>query len=144
MSKRSLKNDLSFGLEKEEPVRQLLKKVFTDEEDIINTKDLYNDEFCKFDFEGITTKKRYEVKSRRNAKYDYNTTILPVHKITSKTTENGLIIIFNFTDKCSYITYNTDIFKNFSKKDINVFRDGRWEGPVPHFLIPVNILIDMN
>ena len=143
-NQRSLKNDLKFGLEKEEPVRQLLKKTFSDEEDIINTKDLYNDEFCKFDYVGITTKKRYEVKSRRNAKYDYSTTLLPVHKITYNTTKNGLIIIFNFTDKCSYITYNQELFKTFSTKDVKVFRDGKWEGPVPHYLIPVNILTDIN
>ena len=70
-SQRSFKKDLEFGLAREEPVRQLLKKIFKEEEDIINTKELYNDEFCPYDFVGTTTKTRYEVKSRTNKKYSY-------------------------------------------------------------------------
>jgi hypothetical protein len=142
--KRSFQNDLKFGLSKEEPVRQLLKTKFTEEEDIINTKDLYNDEFCKFDYEGITTKRRYEVKSRTNKKYQFPTTILPVHKITTETTKNGLYIIFNFTDKCSYIIYDKNVFDNFETKIFKIYRDGKYDPPTLHFLIPVNILIDMN
>jgi len=141
---RTFKKDLEFGLSKEEPVRKLLKKYFRDEEDIINTKDLYNNEFCKYDYEGITTKKRYEVKSRTTKKNQYPTTILPVHKITSQTTKNGLIIIFNFTDKCSYIEYDKNIFKTFEKKTFKIIREGKYDPPTPHFLIPVDMLIDIN
>lgn len=141
---RSFKKDLEFGLSKEEPVRQLLKSYFQDEEDIINTKDLYNDEYCKFDYEGTTTKTRYEVKSRTNRKYQYPTTILPVHKITTETTKNGLYIIFNFTDKCSYIKYDKTIFDKFETKVFKIFREGKYDPPTLHFLIPVNILTDMN
>lgn len=141
---RSFKKDLEFGLSKEEPVRQLLKSYFQDEEDIINTKDLYNDEYCKFDYEGTTTQTRYEVKSRTNRKYQYPTTILPVHKITTETTKNGLYIIFNFTDKCSYIKYDKTIFDNFETKVFKIFREGKYDPPTLHFLIPVKILTDIN
>lgn len=141
---RSLKNDLEFGLSKEEPVRQLMKTVFIDEEDIINTKELYNDEYCKFDYEGTTIKRRYEVKSRTTPKYKYNTTIIPVHKITKETTKNGLYLIFNFTDKCSYIIYDETLFKTFKTKMMKIWRDGKYDNPCLHYEIPVNILIDMN
>ena len=57
---KSFQNDLNFGLSNEEPIRQLLIKYFN--EDIINTKDLYNDIYCKYDYEG-TSKSKYELKS---------------------------------------------------------------------------------
>jgi hypothetical protein len=144
IKERSLKNDLAFGLSKEEPVRQKLKKVFVEEEDILNTKDLYNDEYCKFDYEGTTLKRRYEVKSRTNTKYKYSTTIIPVHKITPETTKNGLYLIFNFTDICSYIIYDKTLFETFNTKMMRIWRDGKYDPPCLHYEIPVNILIDMN
>lgn len=144
MSERSFKNDLNFGLEKEEEVRQLLKSYFTDEEDIINTKDLYNDIFCKYDYEGITLHRKYEVKSRTFNKNKYSTTILPIHKINKETIKNGLILIFNFTDKCSYIKYDKKIFKTFETKTIKIFRKGKYDPPTLHYLIPINLLIDIN
>jgi hypothetical protein len=139
---RSLKKDLEFGLAQEEPVRQILKRNFTDDADIINTKDLYNDEYCKYDYEGITTKRRYEVKSRTNKKYQFATTILPVHKITTETTKNGLYIIFNFTDKCSYIIYDKNVFSKFDTKIFKIYRDGKYDPPTLHYMIPVNLLTD--
>ena len=141
---RSFNKDLAFGLSKEEPVRQLLKKLFIDEDDIINTKDLYGDIYCKFDYEGLTTKRKYEVKSRTNTKYKYATTILPVNKITADTIKNGLCIVFNFTDKCSYIMYDEQAFKTFSTRLIKIYRVGKYDPPTLHYEIPVNLLIDMN
>jgi hypothetical protein len=140
---RSFKNDLEFGLSKEEEVRQLLKKRFIDEDDIINTKELYN-EYCKFDYEGTTQKRKYEVKSRTNSKNKYPTTIIPVHKFTKKTIENGLIIVFNFTDKCCYIEYDEKTFNTFTQKLIKIFRKGKYDPPTMHYEIPINLLIDIN
>jgi len=142
--KRSFKNDLEFGLSKEEQVRQILKNTFIDEEDIINTKDLYNDEFCPFDYEGTTLKRRYEVKSRTNTKNQYSTTILPVHKITSDTTMNGLYLIFNFTDICSYIEYDELLFKTFKQKLVKIYRKGKYDPPTMHYEIPIELLTDIN
>lgn len=142
--KRSFKNDMEFGLSKEEPVRIILKSYFKEEEDIINTKDLYNNEYCKYDYEGITTKKRYEVKSRTNKKNTYPTTLLPVHKIDSDTIKNGLIFIFNFTDKCCYIKYDKKLFSDFEIKIIKIYREGKYDPPTPHYLIPISMLTDIN
>lgn len=141
---RSFKTDLEFGLSKEETVRQLLKKQFIDEDDIINTKDLYGNIYCKFDYEGTTVKRKYEVKSRTNTKYKYPTTILPVHKITLETIKTDFCIVFNFTDKCSYIMYDEELFKTFSTRLIKIYRVGKYDPPTVHYEIPVNLLIDIN
>ncbi len=141
---RTFKNDLNFGLSKEEPVRQILKGYFKDEDDIINTKDLYNDIYCKYDYEGTTHKRRYEVKSRTTNKTKYPTTIIPVHKITSETTKNGLYFIFNFTDKCTFIIYDEKLFKTFKTKMMKIYRDGKYDPETLHYEIPIKLLIDMN
>lgn len=143
-SQRSFKKDLEFGLSKEEVVRQLLKKYFTDEEDILNTKDLYNDIYCKYDFEGITLKTKYELKSRTNRKYQYPTTIIPVHKITTETINTGLYFVFNFTDKCCIIKYDEQVFKKFNTKMFKIVREGRYDPPTLHYEIPITSLIDIN
>lgn len=141
---RSFKNDLEFGLSKEEPVRLLLKNYFTWDKDIVNTKDLYNNEYCKFDYEGITTHKRYEVKSRTNAKNKYPTTIIPVHKINDDTTKNGLYLIFNFTDKCAYIEYDALVFSKFKTVMMRIIRQGKYDPPTLHYEIPITLLKDIN
>lgn len=141
---RSFKNDLEFGLSKEEPVRQLLKNYFVWDDDIINTKDLYNDAYCPFDYEGTTTHKRYEVKSRTNKKDRYPTTIIPVHKITDATIKNGLYLIFNFTDKCSYIEYDVNVFSKFKTIMMKIVRQGKYDPPTLHYEIPISLLKDIN
>lgn len=141
---RSFKKDLEFGLSREESVRQLLKKYFTDEEDIINTKDLYNDIYCKYDFEGVTLKTKYELKSRTNRKHQYPTTIVPVHKITNDTINTSLYFVFNFTDKCSVIKYDEELFNKFNTRLLKIFREGKYDPPTLHYEIPVNLLIDIN
>ena len=92
---RSLSNDLNFGLAKENEVLEKIKTFFQD--DIRNTKELYNDKYCKWDYEGSTGTK-YEVKSRRNTKGKYPTTIIPCHKFINNT--NKYICLFNFIDGC--------------------------------------------
>ncbi len=139
---KSFQNDLNFGLSNEEPIRQLLIKYFN--EDIINTKDLCNDIYCKYDYEGTTTMSKYELKSRKNNKNKYPTTIIPVHKINSETINNGLYFIFNFTDKCSYIKYDKKLFKTFSTRLIKLNRFDKYDLPTTHYEIPINLLIDIN
>lgn len=132
----SFKKDLEFGLSKEEPIRQLLEDYFKD--DLTKTNN-----YCKFDFEG-TSKKKYELKSRTNKKQQYPTTIIPKHKINKETINNGLIFVFNFTDKCCYIEYDEEVFNNFQIKTFKINRTGKYDPPTDHYLIPVNLLIDIN
>jgi hypothetical protein len=138
--KRSLANDIKFGLSKEVDILPTLSNRWNNEINIMNTKDKYNDEYYPYDFEsdGLTS---WEVKSRRIGKYKFSTTIIPVHKIRNVDTEQ--IFVFNFTDTCSYIIYDKDLFKTFSTRWIKVEREGGNNNPVLHFEIPVNILIDI-
>lgn len=132
-----LKSDLKFGLEKEEYILSLIKSTF-DNEDIKNTKDLY-DEFCIYDYESSdgTT---WEAKSRRNRKYQYSTTILPVHKVRDVNTPQ--YFIFNFTDKACYIEYNKELFDTFTLSYINANRASGSNNNGRHYEIPVSLLTD--
>jgi hypothetical protein len=126
---RSLGNDLHFGLSKEQAVIDRLKSHFGDES-ILKT-----DKFCLYDAIGKDYK--YEIKSRRNKKDAYPTTIIPCHKGIPDT-----IFIFNFTDQLCYIKYDAELFNSFHKK--MVYAD-RYNATPPslHFLIPINFLIDI-
>ena len=141
---RSLANDLRFGLDKELEVVDMLKLNFCDlynEDDIKNTKDLYQDEYYPYDYEGTSRGTCFEMKSRRVKKHQYSTTIIPVHKV--RKTDKKQIFIFNFTDNCSYIEYDQELFRTFQQRDITTERFGTIDKPKPHYLIPVKLLIDL-
>lgn len=137
--KRSLKNDLDFGLSKEDKIMNHLVDIFGGS--IQNTKQLYGNEFCVYDFEkddGAT----FELKCRRVAKDKYPTTIIPVHK--ARNVDTPQYFVFNFIDgKTSYILYNKDVFNTFKKKMITVYRDGSPPIPQNHYEIPIKLLIDI-
>jgi hypothetical protein len=136
---RSLSNDLKFGLTKEVDILPILVKTWNDET-IRNTKDIYNDEYCSFDFEN-KSKSTWEVKSRRITKNEYTTTILPFHK--PRKVDSDQYFVFNFTDICSYIKYDKELFKTFSKRNVTVKRQGARAEPVLHYEIPVKLLTDI-
>jgi len=140
---RSFQNDMDFGLKQEIEVLDLIKENFCErlgETDIINTKEIY-DSYCPYDYEGTTNKTIFEMKSRRNKKYQYSTTILPCSKIIQDGRRQ--IFIFNFTDACCYIEYKKELFDTFNKKMISTFRAGRTDHPKNHYEIPVDLLTDM-
>jgi hypothetical protein len=132
---RSLKNDLAFGLSKEN-IENILKANFNEE--FKNTKELYNDEYYPYDFEGLTTNMSVEMKSRRNSKNQYPTTIIPTHKV--RNTDKKQVFVFNFTDEICYIEYSKEIFDKYNKRDITTYREGAIDIPKPHFLIPISHL----
>jgi len=138
--KRSLTNDLKFGLLKEIDIVPTIQGNWIDEINIMNTKDKYDDEYYPYDFESecLTS---WEVKSRRVSKNHYPTTIIPVHKI--RDVETPQYFVFNFTDTCSYIKYDKELFKTFSTRMIKVDRFGGNPNPVNHYEIPINKLIDL-
>ena len=104
---RSFKNDLTFGLEKEIEVIDIIKLNFDDEVDIQNTKDIYGDDYYIYDFEAKSGSS-WELKARRIKKYQYPTTIVPVSKI--RITDKKQFFIFNFTDACCSIEYNKELW----------------------------------
>jgi hypothetical protein len=127
---RSLGNDLKFGLSKEQGVIDRLKSHFGDDT-ILKTED----RFCLYDAIGKDYK--YEIKSRRNSKTAYPTTIIPVHKAIPDT-----IFVFNFTDKMCYIKYDADLFSTFTTQKIYAERYNATP-PTLHFHIPISHLIDI-
>lgn len=138
----SFKNDLAYGLAKELEVVDLLKMHFDGEADIKNTKDLYDDEFYPYDYEGLTTGMTFELKSRRVKKRQYDTTIIPVAKVRTNQIPPQLFV-FNFTDNCSYITYDEERFRGYRIGDVCTTRWGKVDMPKPHYFIPVGDLIDL-
>lgn len=137
MTKRN--QDIAFGLEKEIEVLNIIKDYWKDEDNILNTKELY-DEYCLYDFES-NSKTSWELKTRKNKKFQYPTTILPYHK--TRKVDTPQYFIFKFTDKCTYIKYTKEVFETFEVKDVCCYRDGRKEIKA-HYHIPVNLLIDMD
>jgi hypothetical protein len=132
---RSFEADLKYGLAKEDGVMEKLKRYFNDDT-ITNTKELYGDEFKRWDFESKGTGVKWELKSRRNTKHKYDTTLLPCHK----TTDGKVYYVFEYTDELCFLEYDADLFKTFDTKMIKVYRNGRYDPPTLHYLIPVHIL----
>lgn len=134
------KNDLKYGLSKEVDVMEKIKQQFPEETNIRNTKEIYN-KFCLFDFESLQ-KTSWEMKSRRNTKTQYPTTIIPIHKIRDVDTTQ--YFIFYFTDVISYIKYDKDVFDKFNKKVINANRKDGYNNNGIHYEIPISYLLDFN
>jgi len=137
---RSLKNDISFGMKKEEEVLPLLQQTWKEEVNILNTKIRFKNEYHKYDFESDGGSV-WEVKSRRNTKTAYPTTIIPIHK--TMLTEKPYYFVFNFTDVCCYIEYDEEKFSTFNKRMIRCFRQGARPTPILHYEIPIELLTDM-
>jgi len=136
---RTLQDDLSLGYKNEEELIPILNDFFND--DFRNTKDLYGNEYCNYDFEGVNGT-RIELKSRRNKYNDYPTTIIPVHKtISMDLCPNAFI--FNFSDGIYYTEWNKNRFETYEKKMILCKRFGRTDY-CEHYLIPIEDLIEIN
>ena len=133
-----LNADLAFGLPKEDPVLDKLRKHF--EEEI--AKSTY--QYCPHD--GFSKTTEYEIKSRRNRYNQYPTTIIPCSKIRSMKRDR-LVFVFNFTDGLYYIEYNKEQFAKYEIKMVEAVR--KRNGVVgktlePHFYIPISDLTRIN
>jgi hypothetical protein len=132
---RSYNNDVAFGANNEVKVIDILQKHWKDET-IIKTTDRY----CKYDFESDNC--IWELKSRRNTKTQYPTTIIPEHKLMD--IEKDYYFIFYFTNNiCCYIKHDKELFETFKRKNIACFRRGGNSNPVSHIEIPIHLLVDL-
>lgn len=138
LNRKKLQDDLDYGLPKENPVIDTLKKWF--EEEI--TKSTY--QYCPHD--GFSKTTEYEIKSRRNRYNQYPTTIIPCSKIRNMKRDR-LVFVFNFTDGLYYIQYDKE---KFAKYEIKMVEAVRKRGGVigknlePHFFIPIGDLTHIN
>lgn len=133
-----LNADLAFGLPKEDPVLDKLRKHFA--EDI--AKSSY--QYCPHD--GFSKTTEYEIKSRRNRYNQYPTTIVPVSKVRNMK-RSRLVFVFNFTDGLYYAEYDKEKFAKYNIKMVEAVR--KRNGVVgktiePHFEIPITDLIYIN
>ena len=133
-NRNSLQNDIQFGLASETVVLKRLEKHFGE----IITKTM--NKFAKYD--GISATKNYEIKTRRNSKGKYPTTIISANKI-ERAVDGGVVFAFQFVDCLCYIVYNEKDFHNFKRKEITYYRDGIEPKPVNHIEIPIEQLIEI-
>jgi hypothetical protein len=134
--------DKSFGLGKEYELINIINDYFRpkyDEAEIKNTKEIYNDEYFPYDFEGSTHKTSFELKSRRNTKNAFPTTLLACHKVR-KNAEGKQVFIFTFKDCNTYIEYDADLFSTFQKDMVYQNRYNKKDIPKPHYYIPIKHL----
>lgn len=95
----------TFGQDNEILVLPIITKYF--DKDIKKIKDKYS----TYDYEDNDTS--YELKSRRNTKNKYPTTMICMNKTQSN---QNIIFIFNFEDCLTYIKYDKPLFDTFEKK----------------------------
>lgn len=134
---RTLQDDLVLGYKSEGDILAILNTYFDDE--FVNTKELYNDEYYNYDFEGKTSNMRIELKTRRNRFADYPSTLIPVHKcVDLELCPN--VFVFNFSDGLYFTEWNTNRFKTYEKKMIVCRRRGRTDNK-EHYMIPITDLV---
>lgn len=136
---RTVSDDLKFGCNNEINVLKYLNCEFDDV--FRNTKDIYGDKYFNYDFEGVNTHKKIEMKSRRVKHDTYPTTIVPVHKCKNINAPDAFV--FQFTDGIYYIENDLDKFNNYEVKNVVSNRIDKNECKY-HYHIPVTDLKRMN
>lgn len=124
-------NDYKFGLEKQQAIFPILQKHFGN--DLRETTERY----AKYDF--VSPNAFFELKSRKNKKNAYPTTLLTCNKVLEIKEDQEQYFIFNFTDELCYIKYDKDLFDTFEKKPysrLNVDWDKK-----DYLFIPIDKLI---
>lgn len=135
---RSKALDLKMGDDYEKTTIDILRHFWNDET-IRNTKDIYNDKYCKWDFESADGCK-WEHKSRRIKKDQYETAFMPVCKAVDA---KKLYYCWTYLDGFYYLQYEEELFKTFGRKWLKIWRDGKYDPPQEVFEIPVKHLVKL-
>lgn len=96
-----------------------------------------------FDFVDETGKVYAELKTRRNMKDKYLTTMVPNSKIKKIKEGNQYYFCFNFIDGLYYIEYNKDLFDTFQVKRGGRYDRGKAEIE-DYIYIPVDCLLPLD
>ena len=126
----SLQKDIDFGCKKEVELFDTLCSKFGD---LVQCDDKYS----KFDF--YNDKYEIELKSRRNARNTYPTTMIASDKY-SRYTDKKIVFVFCFTDGIYYIKYKHKQFKKYEKKLFKRSRPGHYDVQKEYVYIPVSDL----
>ena len=125
----NFENDYLYGIQKQKQILPILRDHFGLE--LQETVGRYS----RFDF--YSDKSIFELKSRKNNKTKYPTTLLTGNKVI-KEDDKDLIFLFNFTDELCYIRYDPGVFSTFEKRlfsRINEFFDEK-----EYYYIPIEQL----
>ena len=122
-------DDYQYGILKEKEVFPILHDYFGN-----TLKKSYN-RWSKFDF--YDEQCTYEMKTRKNKKTTYPTTMITANK-SVHVDGKKLVFIFNFTDELCYIPFNQDVFSHFEKRMFS--RANMDEDEKEHYYIPIEKL----
>ena len=129
----SFKNDYAFGLEAESSVMSKMSEHF-------KTELTKTDQFNPFDFKD--SKMCIELKTRRNKKDAYPTTMVGANKVKiaeQDTSGKKYVFAFKFTDGIYYIEYDRELFSSFEISEGGRCDRGRSEMN-DYCYIPVSLL----
>ena len=122
-------NDYQYGIKQESEVYPILQDYFG------STLQKSNYKFAKFDFYDDSC--TYEMKTRKNKKTAYPTTMITANKAIQMK-DKKLVFIFNYTDELCYISFDPDDFRHFEKRKFS--RANMEEDEKEHFFIPIEKL----
>lgn len=100
--------DYNHGIQKERAILPIIKRYFD------RNIELVDNQYSKFDFKDDKGN-FYELKSRRNKKSKYPTTLMPCSKVL-KNNDNQIYFVFSFDDELCYIKYNEEQFAKYDRK----------------------------
>jgi len=100
-------DDYLYGIQKQKEILPILIDYFGP--DLEETKG----KWTKYEF--YNDKSIFELKSRKNTKTRYPTTLLTCNKVVSEDGKD-LIFLFKFTDELCYIKYDSDLFSTFERR----------------------------
>jgi hypothetical protein len=98
--------DYIYGTQQEAKILPILQQHFG------TTLERNTERWGKFDFYNDTS--IFELKSRKNRKNAYPTTLMTCNKVVDN--NKDIIFLFNFLDELSYIKYDPKLFETFEKK----------------------------
>jgi hypothetical protein len=122
-------NDYQYGIKQESNVYSSLQEYFG------STLEKSSNKWSKFDFYDDSS--TYEMKTRKNKKTTYPTTMITANK-SVQIDGKKLIFIFNFTDELCYIPFDSDEFSHFEKRMFS--RANLEHDEKEHYYIPIEKL----
>jgi hypothetical protein len=121
--------DYLYGIQQEATILPILQQHFG------NTLARNKERWGKYDF--YNENSIFELKSRKNKKCAYPTTLMTCNKVVN-VDEKDLYFIFNFTDELTCIKYDPILFDTFEKK--NYSRINQCYDEKEYYFIPIHYL----
>ena len=122
--------DYLFGTANQIKIFPILKAHFGDQ--LMETKAQY----AKYDF--YTENQYFELKTRKNKKSQYPTTLLTCNKIINLKEGEEQYFVFHFTDELCYIKYDKVLFDTFQRNKYS--RENKVEDMTDYIFIPIDAL----